>query len=87
MPRLSAVEVIANQKAHQRYCAVRAMHQVAAADEQLTARLRALSRSIREGQKATKQEPAELAGSTGSNRSTPVCADGRAASAQHDRGR
>lgn len=52
MPRLSASEVVASQKAHQRVAAVLAMHRVAASDEALAASLHALGREVREAAKA-----------------------------------
>lgn len=65
MPRLSAVEVIAAQKAHQHYAAVRAMHRVARSDEDLTAWLRNLGAQVREAGQASKN-PQELGAPRGS---------------------
>jgi hypothetical protein len=83
MARLSATEVVANQKAHQHYAAVRAMHRVASSDEWITASLHALGREVREaGQQ--KQEPSEIGVSKGSTAPRSGWTDGRAAGAQCD---
>jgi len=86
MPRLSASEVVAAQKAHHHAAAVRAMHRVAQSDDDLAASLRALAREVREaGQQ--KQEPTEIGVSMGSTAPRSGCTDGRAASAQSDTNR
>lgn len=69
MPRLSAREVIASQKAHRREAAIRAMHRVARSDEEIAARLRRLGRQIREAalEKQETPDPARSEASTAPN--------------------
>jgi hypothetical protein len=85
MPRLSAAEVVANQKAHQHYCAVRAMHRVAASDDALAARLGWLQADIRQGGQEKQETPSAA---TDEVSTTPSAwTDRRAASAHVARGR
>jgi hypothetical protein len=83
MPRLSATEVVSNQKAHQHYAAVRAMHRVARSDENLSAWLHNLAAQVREAGQTSKN-PQELAAPEGST-AHPLTAPGmRAADGQSD---
>lgn len=83
MPRLSASEVVAAQKAHHHASAVRAMHRVAQSDDDLAASLRALAREVREAGCA-KQEPSGVEAPKGSTAPRSSAMDGRAAGAHSD---
>lgn len=83
MPRLSASEVVKAQAAHRHHAAVRAMHRVAYADEQITASLQRLGRELRQAANQSKN-PQTFAGSEGSTAPQSGRSDGRAASAQSD---